>query len=1049
MYPKQRILFSLRRFINYYSLVLPLLLLLPAIVAGQSVARITEQQQEILTYDYSDPDPVAIHLSKVEKIYPYTPFEGYSKEGKKKKWKVVKLENDYVEVYILPEVGGKIFGAIEKSTGKEFIYRNDVIKFRNIATRGPWGSGGVEFNFGIVGHHPATSSAVDYVTRQNDDGSVSCIVGNLDLPSRTNWRVEIRLPKDKAYVETHASWSNPTPIVQSYYNWMTGAAPVSDDLEFFYPGNIALEHNGEPSGWPVDDRQRQLSYYKNNAFGSHKSIHPVGEYNDFMGGYYHKSSFGFGHWALYDEMPGRKLWLWALSRNGGIWEELLTDHHGQYMEFQAGRLLNQYLPAPDLRSAITQLPFAPGVTDRWSEIWFPVKDIGGLSDVSPYGVLHVGQQNGQLQIGINSLSFAEAVVEISANGKVIATEARKFKPMEVYLKTISADPNTVYAVNVKSMDLSYTIGNKDLALKRPFVASPATPVTTAEALYREGVQLKEYREYTKAFGLLGQCLQKDSLHLGALAERAELYYRSGRYDSSLRDVNTVLRQDTYHPKANYVAGLSYKAQGDWVNALESLGWAARAMEFRSAAYAQMAAVCIARADYNRAEHYARQSLDFNAYNIPAWHALAVIHRKRQQPDRAREVIDRALAFDPLDHFAAHEKFLLSKSAADRDTFTGLIRGEQPHQAYLEIALEYRALGQTDDALALLAVAPRQDLIILWQAFLNNAPDMLQTLVTTSPAGVFPYRTETLEALTWAAAHNNHWKFRYYLAINSYALQRQDEAVRLLQACGDKPDYAPFYLTRSRLLTDPSDVLADLTRANRLAPDEWRTWKYLIDHYGQTGDYIQELAWAKKAATKFKDNYSLGFDHAKALVNNARYDEAANILKTLYILPFEGSDEGHAVFEQATLGQALALIRKKKYTSALSKLEESKQWPERLGVGKPYDPDTRLQDYLMAYCYDKLGKAGEAAALRQRIVDPNAYAYKLPLNNVLVLATLHRLGQTDKREALLRELKASPRKSAALQWVISAVDSQGSAIPAPGKALSGNRYVPILREALAL
>jgi hypothetical protein len=215
----------------------------------------------------------------------------------------------------------------------------------------------VEFNFGIIGHHPSTSSPVDYVVQKNDDGSVSCVVGNLDLPSRTNWRVEIRLPSDKAYVETRASWNNPTPIHQSYYNWMTAAAVVTDDLEFYYPGHLALEHDGSPTLWPVDAAGRDLAKYKNNAFGSHKSVHTVGEYNDFMGGYYHNSKFGFGHWALYDEMPGHKLWLWALSRNGGIWEDLLTDSDGQYMEFQAGRLFDQYSPSSSIKSVLTQCHF--------------------------------------------------------------------------------------------------------------------------------------------------------------------------------------------------------------------------------------------------------------------------------------------------------------------------------------------------------------------------------------------------------------------------------------------------------------------------------------------------------------------------------------------------------------------------------------------------------------------------------------------------------------------------------------------------------------------
>jgi len=98
---------------------------LPFLSFAQHPARITEETRQILTYGFSDPNPVAIH-PKTAKIYPYFLFEGYSKEGKMQPWKVIKLENDYVEVYVLPQVGGKIWGAIEKSTGKEFVYRNEV-----------------------------------------------------------------------------------------------------------------------------------------------------------------------------------------------------------------------------------------------------------------------------------------------------------------------------------------------------------------------------------------------------------------------------------------------------------------------------------------------------------------------------------------------------------------------------------------------------------------------------------------------------------------------------------------------------------------------------------------------------------------------------------------------------------------------------------------------------------------------------------------------------------------------------------------------------------
>ena len=174
------------------------------ILNGQK-ASISVESRDILTYPYDDPNPVPVLTESKDAIFPYHSFSGYSLKGQMQKWKVVKLENDYVEVYVLPEAGGKVWGAIEKSTGKEFVYRNEVMKFRNISMRGPWTSGGIEFNFGVIGHNPSTCVPVDYKIVENSDGSVSCIVGSLDLPSRTKWSVEVRLQKDKAYFETFAS----------------------------------------------------------------------------------------------------------------------------------------------------------------------------------------------------------------------------------------------------------------------------------------------------------------------------------------------------------------------------------------------------------------------------------------------------------------------------------------------------------------------------------------------------------------------------------------------------------------------------------------------------------------------------------------------------------------------------------------------------------------------------------------------------------------------------------------------------------------------------
>ena len=299
-----------------------LLIVISSFFAYYSVAQeaqIKEESRVLKTYMYSDPDPVPI-LTSNSKIYPYFKYERYAHDPIDRPWKIVKLENEYIEVYVLPEVGGKVWGAVDKSTGKEYIYRNEVMKFRNISMRGPWTSGGIEFNFGIIGHHPSTATPVDYINQSHEDGSVSCTVGNIDLPSRTQWRVTISVHPGEAFFRTSATWYNPTEVEQSYYNWMTAAAFAQEDLVFYTPGNQYLKHSGEAMPWPMDMHSRSLDKYDQNDFGPSKSYHIVGSYNNFFGGYFEKEDYGFGHLSSYEENPWSKTVVMgtiALGRNLG------------------------------------------------------------------------------------------------------------------------------------------------------------------------------------------------------------------------------------------------------------------------------------------------------------------------------------------------------------------------------------------------------------------------------------------------------------------------------------------------------------------------------------------------------------------------------------------------------------------------------------------------------------------------------------------------------------------------------------------------------------
>lgn len=1016
------------------ALHLLLLCLIPHILIAQE-ARISEEEIIIKTYPYSDPNPVpAFTKPRKTQIYPYSLFEGYSTESIDKKWKVVKLENDYIEVYILPEIGGKVWGAIEKSTGNEFIYKNEVVKFRDISLRGPWTSGGIEFNFGIIGHTPSTAAPVDYKVLTNEDGSVSCIVGDLDLTSRTQWAVEIRLPKYKAYFETNPIWVNPTPTTKSYYNWMTGAVKASDDLEFFFPGNTYIEHNGKAEDWPIDPAGHNLSKYAENNFGDSKAYHVTGA-TDFMGGYYHDDKFGFGHWSLNTEMPGRKLFLWSLAREGGIWEDLLTDNSGQYIEFQAGRLFNQYSPG-SFNGPIRQVAFQSGATDTWKEIWFPVKEIGGMKEVSKKGVLNVTESQGALEIAINALAFAETQSVVKINGKVIHSINHSFKPMDVQTFKVPWDNTSSYNVEIEGMDLQFASTNTH-ELKRPFTTeSRAKDANSTSWLYQEGKDYKAFRDDVNAKASFKASLQIDEFNVDAMAALAEVYFEAAQYDSALVYINKALLIDTYHPAANYQAGNVYRATKEYTDAIESFGWAARSLEFRTAAFSQMAEIELLLDRKDVSEYYAKQALEFNKRNVNALQTLLVNYRKADEKEKALGVLNTLKETYPLNHFANYESYLLNPESRQLDEFVSGIKNEFPYQTLIELSLFYSSVGAEEEAIELLKRSPSHPLVSLWLAYLSQDASILTKVSNASPEFVFPYRRETIEALDWAMASNDDWRFKYYSALNYWATARRRDAQTLLKELQQEPDFGAFYSTRALLLNDDSSqVLADLLRAFELSPQDWRTSYQLIDYYDKIDQPTEALAIATNANQSFPGNFSIEMLYAKQLMNTGNFEESIKVLKNTTILPFEGSGQGKAVFRHALLLNALQLIKDGNYQEALANIEESRTWPENLGVGKPFEDriDERLEDWLAFQVYQKKGDKREAQKMIDKILAYKLYSedgssIRASLANLVSVWAMDEAGKSKEAEAFLKDwLNKSPNNPSA-KWVIAIYNGAQEDLP---------------------
>ena len=984
-------------------------------------ATVTETVETVKTYPFSDPDPVA---DPSDLFYPSFRFDGVSAKGINRQWKVVSLENDYIKLTLFPEIGGKIWGAVDKTTGKEFIYNNHVVKFRDIAMRGPWTSGGIEFNFGIIGHAPTSSTPIDYVTRQKPDGSVSCYVSSYELVTRTLWTVEVNLPKDKAYFTTTTTWHNSSSIDQPYYQWMNAGYPTAGNAEFCYPGTNYIGHGGELHSFPLDEQGRDISWYEKNDFGNSKSYHIVGKYNDFYGAYWHDNDFGSIHHAGYDEKLGMKIFLWGLSREGGIWEDLLTDTNGQYIELQSGRMYNQ----PASNSSLTpykHTAFGPQATDRWTEYWFPVKGIKGVSKASRIGALNVLREDGFLKLYFSPLQKLSTTIKLYEGEKEMNSIPLNCGVLETWKDSIPLN-KAVAAGRLKVVVgedlLVYSEVPSDNITSRPKQLPADFDWSSAYGLYTQGEQWMNQKVLDKAEKFLLASLEKDPYFVPALTDLASLYYRQGRYDEALARCKTALSINTYDGDVNYLYGLCNMALGNHTDAKDGFSVASYSPRVRSAAYEKLAEMYLMDRNWAKAEHYALRSKEFNQMNLSADHVLMVVYRKTNQPEKAKALIDPLLEDLPLYHAARFEQLYQGEGSGHPiDDLQSLIRNELPFETYMELAEWYESVGCTEEALSLLSCAGNYPIALYKQAYLlhqagndDESRGMLQRAGALSPAMVFPFRPSSLKALEWAKTVQPDWKIDYYEALIRWANQDKAKALELLENCGEA-DYAPFYLSRASLKEGESR-LADLLKAEQIEMS-WRTGFALINHYVANNQWQKAVETGKKYTKKYPSNYYIGLKYAKALCETGQYQPCISLLSRMQVLPNEGSYAGRAVYREANLYRAMEQLSHKNYKQVVKSVETSKEWPENLGVGKPYDNmiDNRLEDYLEAKAAAGQGDSRKTSALLAAVADYTISRSHFESGNLLSALALRESGKVQEADHMVAAWSTDFPENRVVQW----------------------------------
>jgi tetratricopeptide (TPR) repeat protein len=1001
--------------------LLCLLLVLNSLAFSQQVATITETVQTMKTYPFSDPDPVA---QPANKSYPYFRFDGFATESQDRQWKVVVMENDYIKVLIFPEIGGKIWAAIDKSNGNDFIYYNHVVKFRDIAMRGAWTSGGIEINFGIIGHAPTCSTPIDYLTRSNDDGSVSCFLSATDMITDTTWSVEVNLPKDKAFFTTKTTWYNPCSVAKPYYHWMNAAYHVGDDTQFCFPGQYAIGHSGkiEATTWPQDEEGRDLLWYKNHARGGDKSLHVLGQYSDFYAAYWHDKAYGSGHYCPYDEKLGMKMFLWSVNRSGAMWEDLLTDTDGQYCELQAGRVYSQAaLNSRDTPYKLTS--FSPLATETWTEHWFPVGQTRGVVKASPYGALNVLREDGQLKVYFCPLQKQATSIRVLAADQTVLSREIQVDVLEVWTESISIGQVTGdVKVIIGDNDLVYSEAKEDNNLDRPNESPEAFDRNSLYGTFVEGEQQMNYGRYRRAERAFANCLEKDPFYLPALNSMASLKFRSGRYDEALQLCKTSLSINTYDGPANYLYGVINARLHKPTDAKGALSLATLSPAHRSASYAQLAQLYLEEKNWRKAEHAAVEALDFNRLNLDALQTLMVVYRRTNQGSAAKKIIRELLRKLPLNHYARFERYLLEASPRARRRFVSMVRGEFPDETFLSMARWYYSGGCLDEALTLLSLAPESPMagyysacILAGQGREAASLEALKKANAMAPDFVFPYRTEDLEVLEWARGQSPSWKISYYRALIHWHLGDTAQAKALLRRCGDV-GFAPLHMSRALLEKGP-EKLSELLAAERITPD-WRVGLALINYYLKHDDEQNAYAVGRRYHQAYPANYYIGLRYAKALVANAKYAECIQLLKEITVLPNEGAYEGRDVYRKAHLHQALAYLKADKYPEALNAAHSAGAWPENLGVGRPSDEqiDARLEDFICALIYDKQGHSTAARDHYEKVINRVIRGkYAFSSGNCLVVIALQRLGEQAKAEGFLRQWLQRHPESEVAKW----------------------------------
>ena len=754
-------------------------------------------------------------------VYPYAMNDNPTIEKVDSAHRAVYLENDYVKVCVLPDIGGRLFYATDKTNGYEIFYRQSVIKPANVGMLGAWISGGVEWN--VFHHHRATSQyPIDYKLVDNGDGSKTIWVGEVENRHRMSWAVGLTLHPDKSYIEVTGRFFNNSIDRNSMLHWNNVATHANENYQIIFPENTEFgmfHHKLSHIHWPVPQSPykgnpefigRDISWWKNlpSLTGDSVFIHDLQD--DFVGGYDHGVDAGTMLAGNHNINKGGKFWTWGPHAYGHAWDCVtLTDSDGPYVELMTAAYSDNQ---PDY------CWINPQESKEFTAYWYGIRNLNNVNrgnekatvnmDINPSGDIHVAANVTQIR--------RNAKVVVSHNGKVLYSKVATMAPDKPFADDFKVDASEVAEPTEVLMSLYSAEGEllidyhpykHDLSKPHPEDLLPVNPdpksIKNTEELFYVGMRnLQFHQAHTDPMDYFNEVLRRDAGDVRTNTQVGILLRKAGDYDKAAEHLRKAVSRQTANytrvadGEAMYNLGLILKAQQKWEAAIDTLYRAAWDYEYASASYYQLAQISSTLGNTKQAMQEAGMAVNYNGMNIDAKNLKTTLLRKAGNKSEALALAKEVVKFDPLNYYATNELVLLgAKPAAE---LKKLMRGVP--ESYLELALYYYNNGfvkEAKDVLIASEAAKPYPTVEYWLGYIadqmgdvDSAKAWFTKAENGSIAYVFPFRLETIKALDKALKYlpeaYNTW---YYLGNLYYHKQPEKALACWEKAVEAKPDFA--------------------------------------------------------------------------------------------------------------------------------------------------------------------------------------------------------------------------------------------------------------------